>query len=383
MTPLSGLRVIELGQYIAAPYCALLLAEQGAEVIKVERAEGGDPRRYYDPFFESADGIQSGGFLTYNRNKSSLALDLRQDEDRQSYIDLVRTADVVIENLRPGVVDKLGIGPSHLAAINPALVYAAISGFGRSPSRPGPFSDRPAFDTAIQAVGGMMHVTGEADGPPLPGVTGFADIYTALHAAFGIMTALHARKTSGKGALVDLGMYDAVASLMERELMLWEFTGKSRERGVDAFAPVGSLRAADGYVAVIIPTDEMWRRFCTAVRRPDLCERDDLSTVLLRSMNFATIIRPEAEKFTASLSRAELTTEFTRMGLPAGEVQTIPELFDCPHLASRGMFVNVSDPVAGDHRMVRTPLILEEYEIPEIRTAPQLGSWNAGTAKAG
>src|SRR5690606_20986734 len=161
MKPLQGIRIVELGQYISAPYCAMMLADQGAEVIKVERPQGGDPRRDYDPLVRAGSGQLSGGFLSYNRNKSSVTLDMSQAQDRQRYVALVHTADVVVENLRPGAADKLGVGYEALAPRHPRLVYAAISGYGRSPRRRGPYSDRPAFDTAVQAMAGIMDVTGE------------------------------------------------------------------------------------------------------------------------------------------------------------------------------------------------------------------------------
>lgn len=377
MKPLEGLRIIELGQYISAPYCALMLADQGAEVIKVERPDGGDPRRDYDPLVSTEAGRLSGGFLTYNRNKKSVTLDLTQPAGREGYRDLVASADAVIENLRPGAVDRLGVGYAALAELNPRLVYAAISGYGRSPRRCGPYAGRPAFDTAVQAMGGMMAVTGEVGGPPLTGVTGFADIYSGVHAAFGILTALRAREISGHGAFVDLSMYDAVASLMERELMLWEFKRQHRERGLDAYAPVGSFAAADGHVALILPTDEMWARLCRAVNREDLLTRPELATVRSRSVNFAATIRPEIEKWTRAHTRRDIVEHFAAAGLPAGEVQTVQEVFDCHHLDARGMFLNIDDPIAGAHRVVRTPLRIDEYDSPAPGTAPQLGAHNA------
>src|SRR5919108_3725458 len=178
MRPLDGLRILELGQYIAAPYCAMLLADQGAEVIKIERPETGDPRRAYDPLIESEGGSLSGGFLSYNRNKRSVTLDLTTPAGREDYLRLADGADVIVENLRPGAVERLGIGYDVLRDCNPRLVYAAISGYGRLASHRGEHASRPACDTAIQAMGGVMAVTGEPDGPPLPTVTGFADIYS-------------------------------------------------------------------------------------------------------------------------------------------------------------------------------------------------------------
>lgn len=381
MTPLQGLRVLELGQYISAPYCGLMLADQGAEVIKIERPDGGDPRRDYDPLFEGVGGKMSGGFLSYNRGKRGMTLDLTTLEGRAAYLEMVSNADVIIENLRPGVTEKLGVGHDVLRKHNPRLIYAAISGFGRSSTSTDPYAGRPAFDTAIQAMGGMMHVTGEPGGPPLPGITGFSDIYCGVQAAFGILTALHARHTSGHGAFVDLAMYDAVASLLERELMLLEFGGEARERGIDSYAPVGALQAKDGFVALILPTDLMWARLCEAIGREDLLSHKALTTVRSRSRNFSSIIKPEAEKWTRRRKRDEIVKHLQAFGLPAGEVQDIGELLNCPHLEARSMFIDVDDPFAGTHRMIRTPLRLEGYCEPKTESAPQLGEYNAAMSR--
>ena len=234
----------------------------------------------------------------------------------------------------------------------------------------------PAFDTAIQAMGGLMAVTGEPGGPPLPTVTGLADMFAAVHASVGILTALRGRETTGAGAFVDQSMYDAVASLLERELMLWDFTHEPRERGVDRYAPLGALEASDGHVALIIPTDEMWRRLCEAIDRPDLLEHPRLQSVLDRARNFASIIRPEAENWTRTRTRREIVDRFAEIGLPAGEVQTVEEIYACPHLAARHMFLDIEDPYAGRRRMIRTPILLDAFDEPRPDSAPQLGADN-------
>lgn len=376
MRPLDGVRVLELGQYIAAPYCAMMLADLGAEVIKIERPEVGDPRRSYDPLMESSTGAMSGGFLSYNRNKKSVTIELATEAGRYEYLELADTADVVIENLRPGAVDRLGIGYETLRQRNSRLIYCAISGYGRLQTHRGEYADRPAFDTAIQAMGGMMAVTGEPGGAPLPTVTGFADVYTAVHGAVGVLAALAGREKSGTGAFVDQSMYDSIASLLERELMLFDFTGQDRVRGVDRYSPLGALRASDGYVALILPTEEMWHRLCRAIRRPDLMDHPDLKTTVGRAENFTSVIRPEAEKWTAMHSRREIVDLFASFGLPAGEAQTIEEVYNCPHLSSRHMFLDITDEHAGRRRMIRTPILIEGYDEPATASAPALGEHN-------
>jgi crotonobetainyl-CoA:carnitine CoA-transferase CaiB-like acyl-CoA transferase len=371
--PLEHLRVLEIGQYIAAPYCSLMLADQGAEVVKLERPGAGDPRRSYDPRVGEGQDALSGGFLSYNRGKRSLALDLRNEEDRDVLLALLPGFDVVVENLRPGAMDRLGLGWDALSERHPALVYCAISGFGRAADRRGKYSGRPAFDTSVQAAGGLMSVVGEPGGAPLPTVTGFADIFTGVHGAFGVLSALAARERTGRGALVDVSMYDCVSSLMERELMLYDFTSEKRERGVDRYAPVGALRASDGFVALILPTDEMWRRFCLALDRADLLVHPDLQTVLTRARAFAEVVRPEAERWTSRRTRAEVVEHLSAAGVPAGEVQEIDELYRCEHLEARDMFLAIKDPEGGTRRMIRTPVMVEGFDPPTSDSVPSLG----------
>jgi crotonobetainyl-CoA:carnitine CoA-transferase CaiB-like acyl-CoA transferase len=374
MRPLDGVRVLEVGQYISAPYCAMLLADQGANVVKIERPGGGDPRRRYDPLIERDGDSTSGGFLSYNRNKRSVTLNLRDSRGQDIFRALAGVSDVIVENLRPGVMEAANLAPTALCTQNPRLIYAAISGYGRDPGREGPFSHRPAFDAAIQATAGIMSVTGQADGPPSLTVIGFADIYTAVSASLAISMALYARERTGRGCFIDQAMYDTVASLMERALMIYDFTGEVMSRGVDRFAPVGTLPASDGYVAVIIPTDEMWRRFCAAVQRPDLLDRPELSTVLQRSARFLDIVVPEVQDWTRTMTRSALVDKMAAAGLPAGEVQTVPELYHSQQAAARGLLMDLNDPAAGPRKVMKTPVSIPGFDPMPARPAPPLGA---------
>jgi crotonobetainyl-CoA:carnitine CoA-transferase CaiB-like acyl-CoA transferase len=271
-------------------------------------------------------------------------------------------------------MDSYDLSPQDLCTRNPRLIYAAISGYGRDPLRRGPFSDRPAFDAAIQATTGVMSVTGQLDGPPSMTVVGFADIYTAVSASLAISLALYARERTGRGCVIDQAMYDSVVSIMERSLMLYDFTGEVATRGLDRFAPVGTLPASDGYVAVIIPTDEMWRRFCTAVERPDLLDRADLATVLQRSAHFLDTVVPEVEAWTRTLTRRELVERLDAKGLPAGEVQTVDEIYTSPQVEARGLLMTINDPVAGPRRAAKTPVNIAAFDPPPSNPPPPLGA---------
>jgi crotonobetainyl-CoA:carnitine CoA-transferase CaiB-like acyl-CoA transferase len=303
-----------------------------------------------------------------------VTLNLQDPRGQDIFRALARVSDVIVENLRPGVMEAANLAPSALCTENSRLIYAAISGYGRDPGREGPFSHRPAFDAAIQATAGIMSVTGQAGGPPSLTVIGFADIYTAVSASLAISLALYARERSGQGCFIDQAMYDTVASLMERALMIYDFTSEVMTRGMDRFAPVGTLPASDGYVAVIIPTDEMWRRFCTAVQRPDLLDRPDLSTVLQRSAHFLDTVVPEVQEWTKTMTRSALVDKLATAGLPAGEVHTVPELYHSPQAAARGLLMDLDDPAAGHRRMMKTPVSIPGFDPMPARPPPALGA---------
>jgi len=235
--PLEGIRVIGLEQYIAGPYCTLLLADAGAEVIKIERPGLGDRRRGIPPYAETSSGPVGAGFLSYNRNKKSVALDLKTEEGRDAYRELVAASDVVVENMRPGVVDRLGLGYEALRESNPRLVYAAISGFGRLPGREGPLGDRPAFDVVAEAMSGIMHLVGFDDRPPSGTTYGMPDIHSGLTTAYGIMLALFARERTGEGQFVDSALYDNMLSLNEGMIATYSVTGVPAPRPADEHLP--------------------------------------------------------------------------------------------------------------------------------------------------
>jgi crotonobetainyl-CoA:carnitine CoA-transferase CaiB-like acyl-CoA transferase len=370
---LDGVRVLEIGQYIAAPYCGLLLAEQGAEVIKIERPGVGEPRRTYDPLIKRNGRVVSGGFISYNRNKKSLALNLQDPIGQQLCRQLVREVDVVVENLRPGLMEQLGLSYEALRDENPRLVYCAISGFGRMEGYRGEYTARPAFDIGVQAMAGLMSLIGGVGDPPRHCPMGFADIYSGVFAALAISLALFARERTGQGTFVDQAMYDAIVSLIERPLMIHALTGQVPTRGTDYFSPVGVLKTGDGYVAIVLPTDEMWQRFCNAIGRPDLLEHPSLCSVLGRAEHFDDLIRPAAELWAAGRARREAVEHLVSHGVPAGEVQAVDEVFSCPQVKARQMLVDVDDEVAGVVHFARTPLLFSTFERTSGTSAPRLG----------
>ena len=370
---LAGVRVLALEQYMSAPYCTLLLADAGAEVIKIERPGRGDPRRAIPPFVER-NGVRMGvGFMAYNRNKKSLALNLKSERGRDLYRALAAKSDVVVENLRPGSVDRMGLGYEALSKLNPGLIYAAVSGFGRLPGRDGPYGDWPSFDVVAEAMGGVMHMIGFADKPPSPSIYGMPDLYAGMAAAHGVSMALYRRSVTGKGQFIDSAMYDGVLSLNERMISLAANTGARPRRGdPPGFYPRGPMPVRNGYVAFTIPDDIMWRRFCRMLDRPDLLEDPRLTTPDLRTENRALlddIVRP----IFAELTRADAVRRLHDVGVPAGPVQASDDLLACPQLDARGVRVSVNYEGLGDLTFVRTPLLTSDAPDVPTNPAPTLG----------
>ena len=339
---LHGIRVVSLEQYISGPYCTSILADAGAEVIKVERPGQGDPRRTYDPRLGPEDDYVSGGFASYNRGKRSVELDLRQADDVAALRRLLGGADVFVCNNRPGSLERLGLGVESLRAEFPRLVVCEITGFGVSG---GPYADRPAFDSVIQAMSGLSSLIGPSSGSP-PGLApmGTMDLLAGIYAALGVLAALVQRNHTGTGAHVDAAMYDVGAAFLERPLTLHEFTGEVPTRGIDRFSPVGSFRAGDGgWISIVIPTDDMWRRCCAAMGRPELQTDPRLDTVLKRAERMRDLVVPAFEAWAADKTREETVAKLQAAGQPAGAVQAIDEVRACPQLAHRGLFSPMLD----------------------------------------
>jgi len=371
--PLSGIRVLALEQYMAGPYCSMLLADAGADVIKIERPGIGDPRRAIPPFAEK-DGIKkAGGFMAYNRNKKSVCLNVRTEEGKQVYYDLVKSSDVVVENIRPGSTDKMEIGYKSLKKINPKLIYAAISGFGRLEGYKGPDSDRPAFDIVAEAMSGIMHAVGFHDKPPSWTIYGMADIYTGLCTSYAITQALLQRERTGKGQFVDSSMLDAMISLNERMVMLYTMTGEEPHRGrLKHLYPRAAFKCKDGYIAMNVPDDRVWARLCDIIGRPDLVEDDRSKTGTARCAN-TEFLNPIIESWLLEKTRSEAETILNNNGVPVGPVNTAKDIFESDQVKARKAIVDIDDPEVGTYQFARGPVMLSGS--PEIDTnpAPDLG----------
>lgn len=368
--PLDNIRVLSLGQYMSAPYCTMLLADMGAEVIKIEQPGSGDPRRSIAPFPAGADHDNAigGGFMAYNRNKKSVVLNLRSSRGVDIFHELATQSDVVVENMRPGSADKLGVGYDSLQDINSKLIYAAISGFGQLDGYRGPLSDRPALDIVVEAMSGIMQQVGFEDRPPQWTIYGLGDLYSGLVTSYSIVLALFMREMTDKGQFIDTAMYDSMLSLNERMVMLHSFTDEMQPRGYMRHqGPRGAYEAADGYIALNIPNDAMWERLCQVMGREDLL--DDTRTIDGHSRaEHREFVRSVLESWLRNKSREDAVSQLNENGVPAGPVQSSSEIFADPQVTARNMLVDIEDPEYGTYSFARTPMRLSD--VPEIDTNP-------------
>jgi crotonobetainyl-CoA:carnitine CoA-transferase CaiB-like acyl-CoA transferase len=372
---LKGVRVLGLEQQVAGPTCTMMLADQGAQVIKIERPGGGDTAREMAPLLKNDKGeIQSGYFARFNRGKKSVTLDMQKPEGMEVLWDLIKNVDIVVDNLKPGLMEKLGFTWDKVKEVNPALVYVAISGFGRMKKYEGPYSKRLAYDIIAQAMAGLMHTCGnDPDGPPT--WLGFAlgDSGTGVYAAYAAMLGYVNRLKTGKGEYMDVSMYDCMIALAERSHHIYNFSGKVVNRGPDTLiAPWGPFPCKDGYVAIIVPTEAMWKKFLTAIGRLDLLDNPDLQSGPGRGANMR-IIRPIMNEWMKDKTKLEVCDLLMAQGLPCGPVQTSEEVAKCPHIAQRDLRVTVPDPIIGELTLIGSPIKMEEHE-PSYTPLPGLGA---------
>lgn len=342
---LAGLRVLDLSQVLAGPFCTQMLADHGAEVIKIEPPDG-DPARRFAPFrLDDAERAFGGYFQSINRGKKSVVLDLKSTADREAFLRLIDGADVLVENYRAGVMERLGLGYETLAARNPRLVYAAIRGFGDPRTGASPYTDWPAFDVVAQALGGIMGITGPAADQPLKIGPGVGDTVPALMLAFGILAAVRHAERTGQGQFLDIAMVDGVLALCERLVHQYSYADEVAHpegNGHPLLCPFGLFRAADGWVAIGCPTDKFWMELAAAIGRPELGADPGWATNaarLARRHEVTALI----EGYTRQRSKADLKALFGGR-VPFGPVQDAAEIFADPHFVARGMLVEVEQP---------------------------------------
>ena len=363
--PLAGVRVLDLTRVLAGPYCTLVLAELGARVIKVEAPKHGDDARRIGPFVE--DG-RSAYFLSLNRGKESLALDLRSEADRDVFERLLARADVLAENFRPGVMPRLGYGWEALEVRYPRLVMASLSGFGQT----GPYAQRPSYDVIAQAMGGVMSLTGHPGAGPTRVGTSTGDITAGLFAAIGILAALAARERSGRGARVDVSMLDAQVATLENAIARFFATGEvpgplgSRHPSI---APFQALATGDGYIVVAAGNDALFTKLCRAVGRPELAQAEEFASNELRTRSADALAR-QLEAALASHGSAFWLETLGAAGVPCGPVNDIAQLVVDPQVAARNMLIAVAGTAL---RVAGNPIKLSGFADPVLRAgAPAL-----------
>ena len=371
MKPLEGIRVIDLSRVLAGPYASLLLADMGAEVLKVEEPGKGDDTRAWPPFV----GGEATYFMSVNRGKKSLTLNLKTDDGKTILRRLLEGADVLLENFRPGTLQRLGFGSEAVRQWNPRLVYCSISGFGES----GPEASRPGYDLIVQGESGIMDLTGFPDGPPVKVGNSIADLCAGTMAAHGIVLALFAREKTGVGQKVEIAMLEVMAALLTYQGQAYLATGTSpRRRGNQhpSIVPYEVFEAADGYLTVGVANNSLWSRFCQALDRPALAADPRFATEVKR-VEHRDILVPMLAQVFAARPVAEWLERLDRAGVPAGKIKTVGEVLESPHLKARGTLITLTHPTAGPMPMVGLPIRLHGTPGEASVPAPLLGEHTA------
>jgi crotonobetainyl-CoA:carnitine CoA-transferase CaiB-like acyl-CoA transferase len=362
--PLAGLRVLDLTRALSGPFATMILGDLGADVIKVEDIWHGDDTRRWGPPFQGDDAAY---FLSVNRNKRGLSVNMKAPAGRDIVRRLAAGSDILVENFRPGTAARLGVGYAELARHNPGLIYASISGYGQT----GPSADLPGYDAVAQAVSGMMSVTGEPDGEPVRSGTSSADVGAGMWALIGILAALHARETSGQGQLVDVSLLDGQVAWLTYVAGKYFATGVTPGRhgsAHESLTPYQVFPTADAPLMVAVGSDGLWRRFTSATGLDELADDPRYATNPDRVRNRDTLI-PLITETLAAKGCAEWTDLLGVAGVPAGPVNTVPAALEQPQLAAREMVVEIEHPVAGTLKMLGSPLKLSAQP-PSIRRPP-------------
>ena len=366
--PLSGLRILDLTRVLAGPFCTMILGDLGAEIIKVEEIEGGDQTRNIPPFVAG----ESHYFLAINRNKKSLALDARSPGGRAVLLDLVAHCDAVIENFRPGVMQRLGLGAAALRAVNPRLIVCSISGYGQNTS----LSDLPSFDLVAQALSGVMSINGEADGPPTKLGLPMGDIGGGVWAAIAILSALQHRQATGEALTVDFSLLDGLFGMLGYLGQNYLGTGENPLRvgsSHQSVVPYGRFPTRDGHLVIALMVESFWVKFCAAIGQPELAQDPRFATTTGRKQNRAVLEALIGEVLSARTT-AEWQAVFAATDIPCAPVNTVAEALEMPIVAERAVVRHVEHPSAGTVPTIRSPVRFQgRFEDTEIRPAPLLG----------
>ncbi len=352
--PLEDVKVLDFTRVMAGPFATMLLGDLGADVIKIEPPGGDDTRSWGPPWI----GRDSAYFMSTNRNKRSIIIDLKNPRSREVVERLVKRADVVLENFRPGVAEELGISYDKLSRINPRIIYCSISGFGQS----GPYRDRPGYDLVALAMSGLMSITGEANRPPVKFGVPIADLTTALFAVISILSALYWREKTGKGQYIDMAILDVQILLLSHQAFNYFATGEEPKRMGSAhpnIVPYQAFETSDGYIVITVGSEKLWEKFCRAVERTDFLDNPKFRTNADRVVNREELVEELSRMFRSKPTSFWLEV-LEKAGVPAAPVLTVGQALNNEHVRYRGMVVEIEHQEAGLIKMLGTPFKLSE-----------------------
>lgn len=365
---LEGIKVLDLTRVLAGPYCTMILADMGAEVIKVEEPLKGDDSRHFGPYVNG----ESAYFMSINRNKKSITLNLKHEEAKAQLIKLVAKVDVIAENFKPGTMEKLGLGYDVLKEINPRLIYAATSGFGHT----GPYSKRPAYDGVVQAMGGIMSITGQKDGKPTRVGPSIGDIMAGMFTSIGILGALRYRDLHGVGQKVDVAMLDCQVAVLENAISRYFVNGESpkpegnRHASIVPFEPFDT---SDGEIMLAVGNDNIWKKFCEVIEKPEWVDHERFKTNPLRSKNYS-VLRPMIAEVLKDRPTSQWQLIFDENGIPNGPINNIEMVVTDPQVNHREMIVEIDHPVAELIKVPGVPVKMSLSQGAVWKAAPLLGA---------
>ena len=375
MKPLAGLRVLDLSRVLAGPYCTMMLADYGADIVKIEPPEVGDDSRAFGPFV----GKESAYFMSLNRNKRSMALNFKRKEEVDLFKEMVKHADVVVENYRPGTMEKFGLGYDELKKINPKIIYAACSGFGHS----GPYQFKPAYDIIVQAMGGIMSVTGPEGGEPTRVGASVGDIIAGMFTAYGVMMALFHRERTGEGQKVDVGMLDCQVAVLENAIARYVTSGcvpTPLGNRHPSITPFSAFTAKDGHIIVGAGNERLWEKLCNILGHSELITDPRFDSNSRRTANVKELMSILNEIFSEK-TIAEWLNVLETAELPCAPINTVDKIVNDPQIKAREMIVEIEHPVAGHLKMPGVPVKMSLTPGSVDTPAPMLGQHTAELLK--
>ena len=365
--PLENIKVLDLTRVLAGPYATMILGDLGADIIKVEMPVTGDDARHFGPYMND----ESAYFMSLNRNKRSITLNLKSEKGKAVLLEMIMKVDVLVENFRPGTMEKLGLGYDVLSKLNPKLIYAASSGYGHT----GPYSKRAAYDAVVQAMGGLMSITGPEGGPPTRVGTSVGDITAGLFTTIGILAAVNSRNETGKGQKVDVAMLDCQVAILENAISRYVVTGEIPAPGGNkhpSIVPFEPFETVNGQIMVAAGNDTLWANFCSAIDTVPLCKDERFATNPLRDKNYKEL-RPLLGEAMNRKTTEEWQDILDDAGVPNGPINTIDKVVTDPQVLAREMIVEIDHPIEGKLKVPGIPIKLSDTPGDIRRTSPLLG----------